>query len=65
MEKSDDAGARFHAHLDECEQCRNHPFKLCHAGAALLRATAEHRDGGPANAEQIEPPALDEEGFPF
>jgi len=27
---------KFHAHLDECAQCRNHPFGLCPTGARLL-----------------------------
>ena len=26
----------FHAHLANCERCRNHPFDLCNDGAALL-----------------------------
>ena len=28
---------RFHAHLDVCEQCREHPFELCEIGELLLR----------------------------
>jgi hypothetical protein len=32
---------KFHAHLDECEQCRNHPFELCSKGAQLLVQTSE------------------------
>lgn len=32
---------KFHAHLDECEQCRDHPFGLCPSGSALLLATAD------------------------
>lgn len=31
---------RFHAHLDVCSQCRNHPFGLCSVGARLLREAA-------------------------
>ncbi len=31
----------FHAHLDECAQCRNHPFGLCATGAALLKKAGE------------------------
>ena len=27
----------FHAHLDICSQCENHPFDLCPIGAMLLR----------------------------
>ncbi len=26
----------FHAHLDECQQCRENPFGLCPKGEALL-----------------------------
>lgn len=26
----------YHAHLDVCEQCREHPWKLCADGARLL-----------------------------
>ncbi|GAJ05584.1 unnamed protein product, partial [marine sediment metagenome] len=31
---------KFHAHLDICSQCRNHPFGLCPAGAKLLEEAA-------------------------
>ena len=31
----------FHGHLDECSQCRNHPFGLCPTGAALLKKAGE------------------------
>ena len=31
----------FHAHLDVCAQCADHPFQLCRVGAALLVATAQ------------------------
>jgi hypothetical protein len=27
---------KFHAHLDECKQCREHPFGLCSTGSRLL-----------------------------
>lgn len=30
----------FHAHLDECKQCREQPFNLCMNGAVLLEASA-------------------------
>ena len=30
----------FHAHLDECEQCREHPFDLCPLGGPLLESAA-------------------------
>ncbi len=32
---------KFHAHLDICEQCRNHPFGLCSEGALLLKDAGE------------------------
>lgn len=32
----------FHAHLDVCEQCRDHPFKLCPEGAKRLSEAAKH-----------------------
>ena len=35
----------FHAHLDVCKQCEQHPFDLCCVGAALLIATAELANG--------------------
>lgn len=40
----------FHAHLDGCEQCRDHPFDLCPQGKAALeafvdRAAAEASSG--------------------
>ena len=33
-------GDLFHAHLDLCQQCREHPFDLCVIGANLLYAEA-------------------------
>lgn len=30
----------FHKHLDECQQCRENPFKLCLTGARLLETAA-------------------------
>lgn len=30
----------FHAHLDVCSQCENHPFALCTIGAKLLKEAA-------------------------
>jgi hypothetical protein len=35
--------ADFHAHLDVCEQCANHPFELCKVGAELLELAAAGR----------------------
>lgn len=32
--------AKFHAHLDICEQCERHPFDLCPEGAKLLKYAA-------------------------
>ena len=31
-----DATGAFHAHLDACAQCREHPMDLCAVGAGLL-----------------------------
>lgn len=31
----------FHRHLDECQQCREHPFALCQAGERLLLSMQE------------------------
>ncbi len=30
----------FHAHLDICYQCRNHPMNLCPTGALLIQRVA-------------------------
>lgn len=35
---SDKGIKAFHAHLDECVQCQQHPFALCVTGATLLEA---------------------------
>lgn len=32
----------FHDHLDQCNQCRNHPFGLCYSGSRLLNLAAGH-----------------------
>lgn len=32
----EDFVSQFHAHLDECETCREHPFDLCPLGHRLL-----------------------------
>ena len=34
------ATERWHAHLDDCEQCRDNPFALCSIGHRLLYAAA-------------------------
>ena len=36
---------KFHAHLDACSQCRNHPFGLCTVGATLLKEAATGPSG--------------------
>lgn len=36
--------AAFHAHLDECQQCRDNLFDLCVVGAELLRVAATPPD---------------------
>lgn len=41
-ERAADKQQRFHAHLDVYEQCRNHPFELCPAGAAILLGSDAH-----------------------
>lgn len=40
-----DIGTDFHAHLDECTQCRENPMGLCAAGQQLLTAVASKVDG--------------------
>lgn len=34
----------FDEHLDECAQCREHPFDLCPAGASLLERVGDAPD---------------------
>lgn len=34
------AAELFHAHLDTCTQCREHPLELCPVGAPLLKVAA-------------------------
>lgn len=36
--KTQERESDFHAHLDECEQCREHPLDLCSTGAELMWA---------------------------
>ena len=45
----DIAADNFHAHLDVCPQCEQHPFELCAVGHRLLMAV------GFANMAAIEP----------
>ena len=40
-----EAADLFHAHLDVCAWCEEHPFNLCHEGQRLLQ------DFGNKNAE--------------
>ncbi len=28
--------ADFHSHVDDCEQCKNNPFDLCHEGQYII-----------------------------
>lgn len=37
LKSLDDIIKDFHAHLDECVQCRNNPMGLCPLGATLLK----------------------------
>ena len=39
-----DAITSFHKHLDECAQCREHPFWLCEVGGPLLKAAGEQAE---------------------
>lgn len=39
--KVEQPGDKFHAHLDACEQCREHPFDLCLIGASLLASSLD------------------------
>jgi len=44
---------KFHAHLDVCSQCENHPFSLCSVGARLLKEAATGQVDEPKdNAEE-------------
>lgn len=38
--------AVFHRHLDECEQCWEHPFALCEKGHGLLQQYVAHEQEG-------------------
>jgi hypothetical protein len=40
----------FHAHLDACAWCREHPFDLCAKGKPLLKAAASADTGTPPDA---------------
>ena len=32
---------RFRAHVEECEQCRNRPMRLCWIGSLLIQAAGQ------------------------
>lgn len=38
-----DSEEPFHKHLDECAQCREHPFRLCARGTVLIKAVLRSR----------------------
>jgi len=54
MSTWEQAAAAFHAHLDVCPQCEQHPFDLCSTGARLLKQAAETAEI-PAPAPSKEP----------
>lgn len=37
----------FHAHLDDCRQCRDNPFDLCPIGVVLINEAAFGRKPPP------------------
>jgi len=45
----------YHAHLDVCSQCRNHPFNLCREGVQKL-----HEAVGSAPLPETEKPHQEE-----
>lgn len=40
----------FHAHLDTCRQCEQHPFDLCPTGTQLIQDIENNRHPSPAPA---------------
>lgn len=42
---------RFHAHLDDCSQCRNNPFALCPIGVTLIHEAAWGKRPNPLEKE--------------
>lgn len=42
--RADEPAAPYHAHLDVCPQCREHPFDQCATGALLLRTAVDASD---------------------
>lgn len=53
----DTTADRFHAHLDVCQQCREHPFQLCAYGMVLINVAATEiaQAGGSTVAQEPEP----------
>lgn len=51
-----EAGTAFHAHLDVCEQCREHPFGMCAVGNRLLREAGDVIMGKPKPKPQPRKP---------
>jgi hypothetical protein len=41
LDQLEETRVAFHAHLDVCEQCREHPFALCPKGAAILEPVVQ------------------------
>lgn len=50
-----EAGEKFHAHVDQCQRCKERPFDLCELGAQLLKDTASAVDAGPLEVAEPEP----------
>lgn len=44
---------QFHRHLDECQQCREHPFDLCPEGAKALNDAVRTLKGVFARTKQV------------
>ena len=45
----------FHRHLDNCQQCEQHPMELCPTGAELLRKAAEETCENIRGREKVKP----------
>lgn len=67
MSDHHEAADRFHAHLDICRQCREHPFNLCREGGQLLIATGPVPETWKADFAKAEEKVTAEvmAGFPF
>ena len=44
--------------MDECAQCRNHPFALCHVGERLIWKAALSTEAKPAATDSVTVPDL-------